>query len=125
MPHLEGCYRRGSKAALCNIRAPASRHRVGTDVSTGVLESGRRALVGSSGHADVVPLAVGGSNVALDAEVPRAEREKDKHVIAKVAHGKRTAFHVSYTFSPTRVNPRGRMGPRLLKVGACWLAGGA
>jgi hypothetical protein len=47
-------------------------------------------------------------------EVARAEREKDKQVLAEVAQGKRTALPAGYTFSPAGINPRGRMGPRLL-----------
>jgi hypothetical protein len=53
--------------------------------------------------------------------VARAEKEKDKQVLAEVAQGKRTALPVGFTFSPTGINPRGRMGPRLLKL-MSWLA---
>ncbi len=87
-------------------------------------------LDAGGGHRWVVDTTVSylsPSNVAAalhgapDAEVARAEKDKDKQVLAEVAHGKRSALPAGYTFLPAGINARGRMGPRLLKLMG-WLA---
>jgi hypothetical protein len=42
----------------------------------------------------------------VEAELARAAAEKDKHVLAEVAQGKRTALPAGYTFSPAGIKPR-------------------
>jgi hypothetical protein len=116
-----------SKKELRGLSA-TSAHRPGDVVSA--LMPVPECFDAGGGHRWVVDTTVSylsPSNVAAalhgapDAEVARAEKDKDKQVLAEVAQGKRTALPAGFTFSPAGINPRGRMGPRLLKL-MSWLA---